>query len=275
MTRFASPATGRRIGAVQSTATQLRLFSDSEEPGDSPGFGSPRDTQGFSVRESKRARRLSIKVYPRGRVEVVVPRRTSARDVQAFVDANRDWIKRSRDSFAKLLPPEPFVLPNVIDLPAIGGRFRVRYERRSEAKTVSYRCSKGVVTLTGRTGDDTLCIAALKRWLASVARKEYLPRLEALSAQTDNPFQRMHVRGQRTCWGSHSSTGTISINYCLLFLEPALLRYLMIHELCHARHMNHSRRFWRRVGRFEPEFRRLDKALGESWKAVPVWLGMH
>ena len=249
---------------MQGAATQLRLFSD--EPGDTPGL---------SVRESKRARRLSIKVFPRGRVEVVVPLRTPARDVEAFVEANRDWIERSRESFAKIVPREPFVLPNRIDLPAVGQAFRVRYERQSKAKTVKYRSHNGVVVLSGCTGDDKQCVAALKRWLASVARKEFLPRLRALSVETDNPFQRMHVRGQRTCWGSHSSTGTISINYCLLFLEPELLRYLMIHELCHARHMNHSRRFWHRVARFEPNYRRLDKALGESWRAIPVWLEMH
>jgi predicted metal-dependent hydrolase len=249
---------------VHGTATQLRLFSD--QPGDSPGF---------SVRESKRARRLSIKVYPRGRVEVVVPRRTSARDVQAFVDANRDWIDRSVESFARLVPPEPFVLPNRIILPAIGAAYRVRYQRRTGSKSVGFRCHDGVVTLSGRTGDDKLCVAALKRWLASIARREFLPRLQALSVQTDNPFQRMQVRGQRTCWGSHSSSGTISINYCLLFLEPSLVRYLMIHELCHARHMNHSRRFWRRVAQFEPEYRRLDNELGDSWKSMPSWLEIH
>jgi predicted metal-dependent hydrolase len=251
---------------VHGAAEQLGLFSESEEPGESSGF---------SVRESKRARRLSIKVFPRGRVEVVVPRRTRARDVQAFVDEHREWIEKSRQSFAKVLPPEPFVLPNRIELPAIEQSFRIRYERRQDASSVRYRCHANVVTLSGRTGDDRLCVAALKRWLSSVAKKEFLPRLQALSALSDNPFSRMHVRGQRTCWGSHSSTGTISINYCLLFLAPPLLRYLMIHELCHARHMNHSRRFWQRVGRFEPDYKRLDKALGDSWKKIPAWLGLY
>jgi len=230
---------------------------------------------GFSVRESKRAKRLSIKVFPRGRVEVVVPRRTRAKDVQAFVDEHRDWIENSRQSFARVLPPEPFVMPNLVELPAIEQRFRIRYERRSNATTVRFRCSNNVVTLSGCTGDDKLCVAALKRWLASMAKTEFRPRLDALSALTDNPFKKMHVRGQRTCWGSHSSNGTISINYCLLFLEPRLLRYLMIHELCHARHMNHSRRFWARVGRLEPDYKRLDKALGGSWKAIPAWLGIY
>ena len=49
----------------------------------------------------------------------------------------------------------------------------------------------------------------------------------------------------------------------------------MIHELAHLQEHNHSQRFWHRVGRFEPDYKRLDKALGESWKSIPVWLGIY
>ena len=72
-----------------------------------------------------------------------------------------------------------------------------------------------------------------------------------------------------------SSSGTISLNLCLLFVDPALLRYLMIHELCHGRHMNHSKRFWAMVGRFEANYRKLDKRLGDAWQDVPAWLGVY
>ncbi|MGI9200292.1 MAG: M48 family metallopeptidase, partial [Woeseiaceae bacterium] len=222
---------------MTETAQQLALFANEE----------PDITSGFSVRQSHRARRLSIKVFPRGRVEVVVPPRTRPEVIQAFVQENTEWINSARASFAEMHPPEPFMLPNVIDLPAIGRRYRVRYERQATAKTVRYRSASNSVVLSGRTGDDKLCVAALKRWLASIAKTEFAPRLEQLSRETGDSFKKMHVRGQKTCWGSHSSSGTISINYCLLFLEPSVVRYLMIHELCHARHMNHSARFWRRV----------------------------
>lgn len=251
---------------MQRAAKQLGLFADNEEPGDVPGF---------SVRESSRARRLSIKVYPRGRVEVVVPRRTRASDVQAFVEEHRDWIAKSRASFAKVLPPEPFMLPNRIALPAVGREYRVRYERQSGAASVRYRNGEDTLVLSGHTGDDAQCVAALKRWLAAVAKREFEPRLRQLAVLTDSPFKLMHVRGQKTCWGSHSARGTISMNYCLLFLRPELLRYLMIHELCHAHHMNHSKRFWQRVGRFEPDYRRLDKELSEAWQKIPAWLGLY
>ena len=232
-------------------------------------------TSGFSVRESGRARRLSIKVYPRGRVEVVVPRRTRAKDVEAFVVANRDWIAKTRQAFAAEHPPEPFRLPSLVELSGIGQRFRVRYEPQKGARTVRYRSSGSQLVLSGRTDDEKLCVTALKRWLASVARKEFLPILQAHAARTGNRFSRMHVRGQRTCWGSHSSNGTISLNYCLLFLEPRDVRYVMIHELCHAQHMNHSRRFWALVRRFEPEYRRIDQALNSAWKRIPTWVGIY
>ena len=230
---------------------------------------------GFSVRESGRAKRLSIKVFPRGRVEVVVPKRTRPADVRDFVEAHRDWIKNARARFAAEHPPEPFALPSSVKLPGIERTFCVRYERDDGSKTVRYRVSGNTLILAGATRDESKCVTALKRWLTALAKKEYLPRLRALSALTTNAFRKMHVRGQKTCWGSHSSTGTISLNYCLMFLDPQHLRYVMIHELCHARHMNHSQRFWRLVSSFEPNFRRLDKDLNSSWKRIPTWVGIY
>jgi hypothetical protein len=251
---------------VQRAALQLSLFSDVEEP---------EVTSGFSIRESGRARRLSIKVYPRGRVEVVVPRRTRPKDVQAFVSEHHDWIRKARENFAIEHTPEPFRLPDRIVLPAIGQQFRVVYRPQAGARTVRRSCRDNLIVLSGRTDDPMLCVAALKRWLSSTAKTEFEPRLRALSVLTENPFKKMQVRAQKTCWGSHSSTGSISINYCLLFLAPELLRYLMIHELAHGRHMNHSRRFWGQVGKYEPDYKRLDRQLSDAWKQIPTWIGIY
>ena len=251
---------------MQRAARQLKLFPDTPEPGREPEF---------TIRESRRARRLSIKVFPRGRVEVVVPRRTRAADVQAFVAEHRAWIDQTRAAFARDFPPEPFRLPDEIVLGALNRRYAVRYVPEAGAGSVSCRSSGGEIIVRGRTDDEQLCVQALKRWLARTAKAEFEPQLRSLSALTGNPFRRMQVRGQRTCWGSHSARGTISINYCLLFVAPELVRYLMIHELCHARHMNHSVRFWRHVRQFEPDCKRLDRALGDSWSRIPTWLGFN
>lgn len=251
---------------MQERAAQLQLFSDTDEPD---------VMSGFSVRESGRAKRLSIKIYPRGRVEVVVPRRTRASDVESFVAANRAWIQKTRAAFAAEHPPETFELPRQIELPAIGRRFHVSYRPEPAARGVRYRSKGDTLILSGQTQNEQLCVVALKRWLAGLAKDEFMPRLQLLSARTGNPFMRLHVRGQRTVWGSHSSRGTISLNYCLLFLDEPHARYVLIHELCHAKHMNHSRRFWAHVRQFEPDYRRLDKDLNSAWKQIPAWLGIY
>jgi predicted metal-dependent hydrolase len=252
--------------AVRGVAPQLPLFPEQDEPGFEAGF---------EIRVSARARRLSIKVFPRGRVEVVVPKRTRPGDVQSFVNENSEWIRRARESFALKHPPEPFRLPESIELRGLDRTVSVRYEPRPGSKSVRFRSSLGAVILSGRIGNEKLSVKALKRWLASVAKKEFEPKLRALSELTQTPYNKLQVRAQRTCWGSRSSSGTISLNLCLLFLEPELLRYLMIHELCHGKHMNHSKSFWRFVGRFEPDFRRLDRELTECWNRVPNWMGIY
>ena len=204
-----------------------------------------------------------------------MPRRTSARAVKAFVEENRDWIARAQDSFATNYEPESFALPNEISLPTLGIRVSVRYLPEDGAATVRYRFAKDVLTLSGNTGNEDQNLGALKRWLSGMARQAFEPRLKSLSLLTETPYRKVHIRMQRTCWGSRSSTGTISLNLCLLFLQPELTRYLMVHELCHGRHMNHSRRFWKLVSRFEPDYRVLDRRLGESWRDVPNWLGIY
>src|SRR5436190_2015060 len=87
---------------INKSSPQLSLFSTNE------------DSQSWNVRISQRARRLSVRVYPAGRVEVVVPRSTSAWKVQQFVSRHREWIdERVRESSAQpvaLHPPQEILL---------------------------------------------------------------------------------------------------------------------------------------------------------------------
>lgn len=230
---------------------------------------------GFSVRKSNRAKRLTIKVFPRGRVEVVVPKRTRVADVQAFVRENANWIRDARKAFAMEHSPESFALPKRIRLPGADLTVKVRYETTPGPNSVRFRFDGSELLLAGRVENEQLCLAALRRWLAVLAKSSFEPQLRELSRAMHAPYRKMQVRAQRTCWGSRSSTGTISLNFCLLFLKPALVRYLMIHELSHGRHMDHSKRFWNLVGQFEPDYRHLDRALTDSWREVPAWLGIY
>lgn len=250
---------------VVAPAEQLSLFNESVPTSQDPDF---------VVRRNTRARRLSITVHPSGRVEVLAPKRVSDRAVASFVRENAVWIHNTQRSFEKSFGPIDRTMPLRIDLPALGWSLAVRYAG-GQATTVRCRQSASGLILSGKISDEALCRAALKRWLAATARENLGKQLAALSRDTGLVYKRLQVRGQKTCWGSHSSSGTISINYCLLFLDPSLVRYLLIHELSHSRHMNHSKRFWALVGKFEPDYKMLDRALGGAWTQMPGWLDIY
>jgi predicted metal-dependent hydrolase len=237
--------------------TQLQLFAAHET------------YNAWTVRTSARARRLSVRVYPAGRVEVVVPSRTPARLVQQFVSKHRAWIDaRVQESMAQqmlLAPPAELLLPSI--------ERSILVDYRHETGTPRLReLGSRQLLIRGAILEPVRWSRLLGSWLTDLAHQELQGRVQHLAQGFGLSFDRLQIRRQRTRWGSCSSSGTISLNVCSLFLRPEVLRYLMIHELCHTRHMNHSQRFWNLVEQCEPGYRQLDKELSGAWRHVPAWM---
>lgn len=234
-----------------------------------PLFATREAYDAWTVRTSARARRLSVRVYPAGRVEVVVPPRTPAQMVQQFVSKHRAWIDaRLQESMAQ---QALLVAPTELLLPSIERSIQIEY--RHEATLPKLReLDAQRLLVRGSIAEPARWSRLLSDWLITLAHAEFHKRLQALAHSNGFKFERLQIRRQRTRWGSRSSSGTISLNVCALFLRPEALRYLMIHELCHTRHMNHSQRFWQLVAEHEPNFSELDKQLSSAWRHVPTWM---
>jgi predicted metal-dependent hydrolase len=232
-----------------------------------------RDTaQRWTVRVSRRARRLSVRVYPGGRVEVVVPPGASAATVQRFVGSHRQWIDRRVEDLSSGGGIVAERRPERLSLPAIGRQVQIEYVHDDSAPLTIRTLSTGDLLVRGPINDENGVVQALREWLSDMAFDVLGAQLRAVATETGLHYRRVQIRRQRTRWGSCSATGTISLNVCLLFLEPAVVRYLFVHELCHTRHMNHSNRFWSLVEAHEPEYRSLDRELLRGWQRVPGWM---
>jgi predicted metal-dependent hydrolase len=212
---------------------------------------------------------LSVRVYPGGRVEVVAPTGASPIIVQRFIGEHRQWIDDRVQAFAGLVVPDT-QLPTSIDLLAIERRYSIEYVERTCRVRVQVEGER--LSIIGPTADRHAIAGALRQWLNELAMIELGERLSVVAKQTQLTYSRLQVRRQRTRWGSCSVSGTISLNVCLLFLDPAVVRYLLVHELCHTKQMNHSVRFWSLVAVHQPDYRSLDRALLGGWQQVPWWM---
>ncbi|MGQ0429900.1 MAG: M48 family metallopeptidase [Gammaproteobacteria bacterium] len=224
----------------------------------------------WRVRQSPRARRLAVRVLPGGLVEVVVPAGTRARTVQQFVARHRRWIEHKVEQYRpRDLAPDDR-LPDSVAFAASGHAFAVRY--LPATGRLRLRAGAGAIAIGGDVSRVALVRHALQRYTMRFAHATLGQRLAELSAATGLGYRSLQIRRQRTRWGSCSRNGTISLNACLLFQPPAVADYLLLHELAHTRHMNHSRRFWALVARHQPRWRELDAALMLGWREVPAWM---
>lgn len=225
----------------------------------------------FMVRESRRARRLSVRVFRTGRVEVIVPRRVSPTTVARFVEHHRSWIERKRsEALRNAVPSEPFP-PSRIELEACDERWRVHLAGGAGRARVR-AIAPEVLGIHGDASDPRRTRDALRRWLVARAEQTLVPMLAAVAKELDLHYSKAVIRRQRSRWGSCSTRGTISLNCCLLFQRREVVRYLLVHELAHTLHMNHSKRFWACVGRHCPDYERLDVELLAGWRRVPAWV---
>jgi len=227
-------------------------------------------SSGWNVRISRRASRMSMRVSPGGRVEVVVPPGVGIPAVERFVAKHREWAESRLRELALHAPLAADRRPSKVELALTGERWMVEYSPSARASVKD--TGEGVLQVRTPQSTDHQVGGALLRWLTREAHGHLRDRLDAVATETGLDYARLLLRRQRTRWGSCSTAGTVSLNVCLMFQRPQVVRYLMVHELCHRRHMNHSAAYWRLVESFEPGWKALDKELLKGWRNVPAWV---
>lgn len=111
--------------------------------------------------------------------------------------------------------------------------------------------------------------AAQDKELRERAKSVLAQRTAYFARQVGVTYGRITVRDQKTRWGSCSQTGNLNFNFRLILAPPEVLDYVVVHELCHRRQMNHSAQFWQEVAQVLPDYRKRKAWLTENgWRLM-------
>jgi len=202
----------------------------------------------YVLKVSTQARRLRLVIRPRTGLEVIVPHSAPLASHEPFLREKERWIlatlERMRLATASLAPR-----------PLTDGS-RLRYAGRELTLVVRIGAPRGhyraslvadALTLTLPEADPAVARRALEAWYRRQAEAVFAERLATCNRPYGYRYQRVSVKAQKTRWGSCSKLGNLNFNWRLLLAPLPVLDYVVVHELCHLKEMNHGPRFWKLV----------------------------
>lgn len=256
----------------------------------------------YILRKSQRAKRISLQISLKHGLVVVVPEKKRHFNIQEIFLNKRAWIEKNLSHLKSIQAnqTEESILPSVLSLHAIQKIIKLEYIKTanthikikinnslfheptavdsSENMFCEHKKENSLVPcieyyqVKGPIENKALVIKALKKFLTKIAELHLVPWLQQLSLITGLSFSGVSLRRQSTVWGSCSAAHKISLNVKLLFLPNVLVRYVLLHELCHTQHLNHSKRYWSLLKQFDPDYAHHKSALRVSAQYLPTWV---
>ena len=213
------------------------------------------------LRRSDRARCYRLTLRRDGVAVATIPARGSEREARRFVELNRDWLARAYARHRRR--PQP------AQVWTAGARVLWRGELTEIRVAATVRpsvCLASDVFRVRRLEGDLR--ADLEAQFIRRARIELPARAWELAAIGRVDLKHVAVRNQRSRWGSCSASGTVSLNWRLIQTPEFVRDYIIWHELAHLWELNHSDRFWARVGEVCPGWRDAERWIKRNGSLV-------
>jgi predicted metal-dependent hydrolase len=213
------------------------------------------------VRSSRRT--LAIEVKPDATLVVRAPKRLPEREIHRFVESHDDWIKRKRAEVLSrpILTPKEFIE---------GEEFLVLGQK---CKLVLTNSASSKPVLAGDRllfPEKILPIAreALTRWYRRLARGFLVERVQHFAEVMSCTPTTIRISNARRRWGSCGPTNSLNFNWRLIMAPPAIIDYVVVHELAHVMHKHHGPDFWDFVSLFCPGHKAARRWLKDNGRSL-------
>lgn len=213
-----------------------------------------------------RATRLKLRIAG-GQVFLTIPPRAKPDEIARFLQHSQAWLQQHSALFTEQpihttsCADDFLTSPNSLSVSILNNHYSLKISESASSVVVN---KENVIFLPKNQP-----AKYLTAWILSQSKQTLPKRLEQLAKQYGFIYQGCSVRHAKTRWGSCNHRGKISLNAGLALLDAEIADYVMLHELCHTRHMNHSAQFWTEVQRVCPDYQAQRIALRQfRW---PVW----
>jgi predicted metal-dependent hydrolase len=225
----------------------------------------------LQIKRIPRKRSITISVKPNGKGSITAGVGCPRSAIEGFLDSKREWLQSISKKFESLREKYPrLTIEEGTELPLLGEPYKVSIQK-SRRKTISLKVSEKNFIMELPDSEENLSALSTQEKLRQTLRKHYRKLGQELLArrvtywvrQTGFAPKKLGFRSQKTRWGSCSHQGSVTLNWKLVCADPGVIDYVIIHELCHLKHLDHSKNFWRLVETFCPDWREKKKWLRE------------
>lgn len=207
--------------------------------------------------ERSNRRTLLLTVLKNGAVVVKAPISMKDETINRFVAEKQEWIKsklfmhqKTVSKFEDVIKYKKFLL--------YGNKYSIILDSVKKIETNE----KFQIVMPNKVEPEKI-LKTLKAWYKKVAKQVLSERLAFVENKIKLKSNSFRIGDSKGRWGSCNSRGAICLNFRVLMLPPALIDYVIVHELCHLVEMNHSKNFWKLVSSFLPNVDKLKSAIKE------------
>ena len=189
---------------------------------------------------------LSLTINENAELIIRAPKRLSVEKIQDFINEKENWINRKKRLIEN---QKKDVTSNHNKLLYLGNLFPINVEQNA-SKELFFT---GEEFIANSIEPDALSLS-IKKWYKNKFKEIALPRVAYFANKHNLMVNQVRIKNQKTMWGSCSSKNNINLNYLLLMAPMGVIDYVIVHELVHTIHRNHSTDFWDSVESIMPEF---------------------